>query len=67
MNRKKKNFTIKASKKSEMQKYGMESENEVERFINRLAIQRKLLCNFVDPESIPSIQNPLNEEENDIP
>ncbi|PKP29719.1 MAG: hypothetical protein CVT99_16105 [Bacteroidetes bacterium HGW-Bacteroidetes-16] len=67
MNRKKKNIAIKTSKKSEMQKYGMETEDEDERFINRLAIQRKLLSNFIDPESLPYKQNPLDEEENDIP
>jgi len=67
MNRKKKNIAIKTSKKSEMQKYEMETEDENERFINRLAIQRKLLSNFIDPESLPSKQNPLDEEENDIP
>lgn len=50
-----------------MQKYGMETEDEDERFINRLAIQRKLLSNFIDPESLPYKQNPLDEEENDIP
>lgn len=67
MNRKKKNSTIKTSKKTEGCKYVIDPEDEDERFINRLAIQRKLLSNFVDPESMPSIQKPLGEEEDTIP
>jgi hypothetical protein len=66
MNRKKKNSIPKSSMKTERHKYGADPVNEDERFINRLAIQRKLLSNFVDPELLLSLQRPLSEEEDTI-
>lgn len=67
MNKKKERLATNASKKKVGHKYGLEPEDEEEKFLNRLAIQRKLLCNFVDPESKSSVQRTLNEEENAKP